>query len=417
MQNIKYLSHSNFSINKSFTAFVLMILISLAGTIRGFSQAPIGDRQIVSSIETAIADDQLIDPDALKISSLNGIVTMESWTSNLLVKDRAVKIATSIKGVRSIIDRMSVRPAFVRDDVIQQNVKNALAYDPATESYEVNVTSDNYIVTLTGTVDSWQEKQLAAEVAKGIKGVQKIENNIDVQFNGNRDDSEIEMEIKRRMQSSIWVDAEAFSVKVNNHVVTISGYVGDLPEKNRAYTMAWVPGVKNVNDENLIVASVLDDDMQKKNRFMTVTDEQIKSTIEDAMMYDPRVASYQPNIEVENKVVSLTGKVKDFLAKRAAGENAKNTYGVKTVKNDLLVQPVFSPADEIIEEHVEEALLWDPVVEKYQISVDVVNGEVLLNGIVNNAFEKYRAVRVAGGIAGVVGVNNAITIQSPTAVY
>ncbi|MCB0270903.1 MAG: BON domain-containing protein [Calditrichaeota bacterium] len=152
MQNIKYLSHSNFSINKSFTAFVLMILISLAGTIRGFSQAPIGDRQIVSSIETAIADDQLIDPDALKISSLNGIVTMESWTSNLLVKDRAVKIATSIKGVRSIIDRMSVRPAFVRDDVIQQNVKNALAYDPATESYEVNVTSDNYIVTLTGTV-------------------------------------------------------------------------------------------------------------------------------------------------------------------------------------------------------------------------------------------------------------------------
>lgn len=413
MRNIKYLSHPYFSIRNIITAFLLLLLIGFPGT----AQVPVSDSQITQSIKTAISDDTMIDPNALTLSTLNGIVTMEGWANHLLAKDRAVKIATSIKGVRSVIDRLNIRPAFVRDEVIQQNVINALAYDPATESFEVDVTSDNYTVTLSGTVDSWQEKQLAAEVAKGIKGVQSIENNIDVKFNGYRSGSEIEAEIQRRMQSSIWVDEEAISVKVVDHVVTISGYVGDLPEKNRAYTMAWVPGVKNVNDEKLVVASVLDNEMQKKNRFMTVTDEQIKSTIEDALMYDPRVASYQPNIEVENQVVSLTGTVKDFLAKRAAGENAKNTYGVQTVNNNLLVEPTFSPADEIIETHVEEALLWDPVVERYEINVDVVNGEVLLSGTVNNTLEKHRAVRVAGGITGVVDVNNAITIQSPTAVY
>lgn len=413
MRNIKYLSRPYFSIRNIITAFLLLLLIGFPG----ITQVPVGDSQITESIKTAISDDTMIDPDALTLSTLNGIVTMEGWTNHLLAKDRAVKIATSIKGVRSVIDRLNVRPAFVRDEVIQQNVINALAYDPATESFEVDVTSDNYTVTLSGTVDSWQEKQLAAEVAKGIEGVQSIENNIDVKFNGYRSDSEIEAEIQRRMQSSIWVDEEAISVKVADNVVTISGYVGDLPEKNRAYTMAWVPGVKNVNDEELVVASVLDNEMQKKNRFMTVTDEQIKSTIEDALMYDPRVASYQPNIEVENQVVTLTGTVKDFLAKRAAGENAKNTYGVQTVNNNLLVEPTFSPADEIIEAHVEEALLWDPVVERYEINVDVVNGEVLLSGTVNNTLEKNRAVRVAGGITGVVDVNNAITIQSPTAVY
>jgi hypothetical protein len=69
-------------------------------------------------------------------------------------------------------------------------------------------------------------------------------------------------------------------------------------------------------------------------------DPQIKQAVHDAFVYDPRVDSFNPNVDVDNRIVTLSGVVDNLKAKRAAEQDAKNTWGVWRVKNLLTTRPV-----------------------------------------------------------------------------
>ncbi|NIT56263.1 MAG: BON domain-containing protein [Aliifodinibius sp.] len=111
------------------------------------------------------------------------------------------------------------------DEDIAKEVKDALTFDPATEAYEINVTVDNGMVTLTGTVDSRQEKKLTKEVVKGVKGIKAIKNNIEVRLREVRSDAEIETEIERQFEIDPWINDEYVNVEVNDGEVTLKGKV------------------------------------------------------------------------------------------------------------------------------------------------------------------------------------------------
>jgi len=57
-------------------------------------------------------------------------------------------------------------------------VKAALLADDQVKGTQINVDTNGGTVKLTGTVDSPAQVQRALEVAKGINGVQKVENNL-----------------------------------------------------------------------------------------------------------------------------------------------------------------------------------------------------------------------------------------------
>jgi len=68
--------------------------------------------------------------------------------------------------------------AAVDDAAITTKVKAALLADDQVKGTQINVDTSAGIVKLTGTVDSQAQVQRAVEVAKGISGVQKVENNL-----------------------------------------------------------------------------------------------------------------------------------------------------------------------------------------------------------------------------------------------
>lgn len=71
--------------------------------------------------------------------------------------------------------------AYVDDAWITTKVKSEMVADSEVKAHKIDVDTKNGVVRLTGTVESWQEASKAADIARGIKGVTAVENDIRVQ--------------------------------------------------------------------------------------------------------------------------------------------------------------------------------------------------------------------------------------------
>ncbi|MEJ2054177.1 MAG: BON domain-containing protein [Calditrichaceae bacterium] len=348
----------------------------------------------------------------IKVNTQNGIVTLAGTVNNMLAKDRAVKIVESIKGVRSIVNRIDVEPLIKRsDDDIKTEVENALLNDPATETYEIDVKVKDGAVTLSGEVQSWAEKELCATVAEGVPGVSDLNNEISIRYKTDRPDREIKEEISERLSNDVWLNGTLIDVNVDNSRVSLTGTVGSLSEKRRAESKAWVAGVKSVDLAGLKIQWWAQNRMKRSRNYSKRDDADIKEAVKDAFLYDPRVKFFNPEVNVKTGTVTLRGIVDNLKAKRAAEQDARNTIGVWRVKNHLKVQPAEIPSDKTLKKRVDNALHQDPFIDRYEVKVDASNGIIYLSGIVHTSFEKYHVENIVSGVKGVTGLVNNIDYE------
>lgn len=71
--------------------------------------------------------------------------------------------------------------AYVDDTWITSKVKSKLIADGSVKARNIDVDVERGVVTLSGTAGSWEESNEAAAIARGVKGVQAVENEIKVQ--------------------------------------------------------------------------------------------------------------------------------------------------------------------------------------------------------------------------------------------
>jgi osmotically-inducible protein OsmY len=405
-------AQGNFGIAAARTAVVLAAFLFAGPSLALALEKDLTDANISNAVENCFFFDKAVPFDPIDVSCTDGIVTLTGTTNNILAKQRATRLAQTIKGVRAVVNRIEVKPSMDRTGVeIKSDVEAALLSDPATDLYEITVTADNKgHVTLSGEVESWQEKQLVKKVAMGVKGVTGITNNVDVHYKTDRSDYEIKPEIEEALEWDALVDHQLIDVKVKDGKVTLSGTVGSAAEKRQARWDAWVAGVTDVNDSGLKVRRWARDEDQRKNTYMAKPESEISQAVEDANLYDPRVKSFNVNPDVIGSMVTLRGTVDNLKAKRAAGENARNTVGVSRVYNRLKVRPAMAHTDEQIETAVQSTLLRDPYVDRYQIAVNVVDGMAYLTGTVDSYFEKAQAEDAASRVNGVVNVSNGLAV-------
>ena len=67
---------------------------------------------------------------------------------------------------------------YIDDSVITTKVKAAILDDPSLKVFQVNVETFKGEVQLSGFVDSAQSVKKAGEVARGVKGVKSVKNNL-----------------------------------------------------------------------------------------------------------------------------------------------------------------------------------------------------------------------------------------------
>lgn len=373
-------------------------------------QSEISDREINGAVESKFWKDEAVDANRIDIMTLKGIVTITGSARHILAKERAEKIAESIVGVRAVINRIKVEPDVRCSNAeLVKAVESALQNNPATDSYKVKSQVKNGVVTLSGTVDSWQERRLSATVVKNVNGVIDIKNKTTVKYKTERSDIEIKKDIEARIENDAYVEDYLIEVEVKNSEVSISGTVGSLAEKNRAHNDAYINGVSSVDSSALKIKWWERDKMRCKSTYVTRSDDQIKIAVNDAFFYDPRVYSFNLDIDVNNGMVTLSGAVDNLKAKKKAEQDARSVTGVWRVKNLIKVRPVTVPDDDMLEKRVSDALHVNPRIDHFKIDIDSMAGWIYLSGKVSTALEKNIAEQVVEDIKGVVNVTNNIT--------
>jgi osmotically-inducible protein OsmY len=370
------------------------------------------DVNIMESVEKELIMDPAVILNTIDVAVNQGVVTLTGTVDNILAKERAARIAETVRGVRSVVNRIDVRPVLPRSDrELARDVEDAFLTDSATESFEVEVEVENGLVTLTGTVDSWQEKRLAGIVAKGVRGVTGLENGIDVIAKKARSDTEILSEVRKTLRWDALVDHALIDVSAEEGRVRLSGVVGSAAEKRRALIDAHVAGVKRVDGTELEVKLWARDEDLRKDKYVAVSDSAVRRAVEDALLYDPRVVSLNVTTRVEDGEVTLRGVVDDLKEKRAAAADARNTVGVLSVKNRLRVRPERPIRPELLERKANQAVGRDPYLETYEITVEVAGGTATLLGRVDSYYEKAQAEDLISRIEGIREVRNKLAVD------
>jgi osmotically-inducible protein OsmY len=380
-----------------------------SGAMTGAAAEQVEDRNITLAVETELFQEEGVPSHKIDAETQDGIVILTGSVDQYLAKVEAERVAQSVKGVRGVINRIRVTPPVRLESQIRGDVLTALAVDPVTEPYEIDVSVNQAVVTLSGEVDSPTEKEAAEEVAQRVKGVAGVRNALTFDFTDDRTDADIKADIKRRFRTDASIASGGIDVEVNDGKVTLAGSVLSAVEKDEALAEAWrVPGVESVANQ-LEVQWWLDEDASDWDGAWD--DESMRRAVERELGTNPRVKAFNVITMVEEGVATLTGQVDNLLAKWAAESEASDTLGIRRVKNLLRVRPAVTRTDQDVAENVRQALQRDPYVDRYDIDVRVFNGLTYLSGEVESSYMRRQAERAAAGVRGVVAIQNNLRVD------
>jgi hyperosmotically inducible protein len=216
------------------------------------------------------------------------------------------------------------------DGDIQTRVTRQLA--KKSEFRNLQASTEDGIVTLSGTVDLYQQKLDAAKKIRKLDKVQGVRNEVAVSTTA--PDAELEAKLERKLHyDRIGYDNQFNYVdaSVNNGVATLSGETRTDVGRDSALSLVNnMPGVKDVID-NIKVSPV------------SGFDDRIRISALRVIYRDPVLGRYASDpakpirIVVDNGKLSLYGTVASAMDKQIAGIRANQVFGVFSVQNNLEV--------------------------------------------------------------------------------
>ncbi|MGQ0395082.1 molecular chaperone OsmY [Raoultella ornithinolytica] len=145
------------------------------------------DSTITARVKAALIDDKNIRSSDISVKTENKVVTLSGSVDSAEQKDLAVNAAKTVKGVTTVNDQLNVvaeksasPEGYAGDTAITSQVKAKLLADDIVPSRKVTVETRGGTVHLSGTVDSRQQADRAADIAKAVSGVKNVENNLSV---------------------------------------------------------------------------------------------------------------------------------------------------------------------------------------------------------------------------------------------
>ncbi|WP_249086332.1 molecular chaperone OsmY [Raoultella ornithinolytica] len=145
------------------------------------------DCTITARVKAALIDDKNIRGSDISVKTENKVVTLSGSVDSAEQKDLAVNAAKTVKGVTTVNDQLNVvaeksasLEGYAGDTAITSQVKAKLLADDIVPSRKVTVETRDGTVHLSGTVDSRQQADRAADIAKAVSGVKNVENNLSV---------------------------------------------------------------------------------------------------------------------------------------------------------------------------------------------------------------------------------------------
>ena len=217
------------------------------------------------------------------------------------------------------------------DSDIQARAAQQLA--SKVQFHNLNASVEDGIVTLTGSVDLYQQKLDAAKKVRKIEHVDGVRNLIAVQGK-NVADAELAAQLDRKLYyDRIGYDNQFnyVTASVRDGVATLSGEARTDVDRDSALSLAnYMPGVKEVvNDIRVAPVSTFDDDIRIRAMRAIYADTELGRYASDPAL--------PIRIVVNNGKLSLYGTVENTMDKDIAGIKANQVFGVFSVQNNLQV--------------------------------------------------------------------------------
>lgn len=188
-------------------------------------------------------------------------------------------------------------------------------------------------VMLTSAVATGSAYAENATTDKAQFGVESAGQKVDSSMNkvGNfMDDSTITAKVKAALVDHDSIKSTDISVKTDQKVVTLSGFVESQAQAEEAVKVAkGVEGVTSVSDKLHVR------DSKETSVKGYAGDTAITSEVKAKLLADDIVPSRKVKVETTDGVVQLSGSVDSQAQSDRAESIAKAIDGVKSVKNDL----------------------------------------------------------------------------------
>ncbi|MEO6685741.1 MAG: BON domain-containing protein [Dyadobacter sp.] len=209
------------------------------------------NEELQKDVQYAIKWEPLLHAAEIGVIAEDGIITLTGSVDNYAKKSEAEKAAKNVAGVKAVIEKIEIKyGSFSKkdDSDVAKEIVNAFKWNWEIPEGKIKVKVENGWVTLDGEVE-WNYQRMAAKKAVvGLIGVLGVTDSLVVK--SEMEDSIEKSDIERAIHRNASIDDDEVKIKVSGNMVTLSGTVHSLYQKDECGRIAWnAPGVEAVKNE------------------------------------------------------------------------------------------------------------------------------------------------------------------------
>lgn len=194
--------------------------------------------------------DTRVDEAHIGVAAEDGAITLNGHVSTYPEKYATTKAVSRVQGVKSIVDHIEVntRHSGPRDDTeIAKRIAHVLDWNVSIPDSDVKAIVQNGIVTMTGTVDHYHQREHVEKHVRHVRGVKGLLNHIETKAEPSR--TQIREDIQNALHRHAKMEANGVKVDVVGHTVTLSGHVKTMVDRDLIRRAVWATsGVQAVID-------------------------------------------------------------------------------------------------------------------------------------------------------------------------